>query len=160
MAACALVIAWIVFNRSRRKVDEPPVSAAFNDFEFGGLGDFGPVKISSLRGRPVVLNYFASWCAPCVKEMPDLQKVHAEMGGRVTFLGVSVRDNLEDSLELVKQTGVTYRLASDLEGRSFELAGARGMPTTLFIDSKGKILERHSGPLSLEEIRKRLPERR
>lgn len=156
LAAGALVVAGIVFNRSRRPAPESGIPQTIGDFEFGALGGFEPVTLAAFRGRPVVLNYFASWCAPCIKEMPEFQKVHADIGDEVTFLGVSVRDNLEDSLALVKQTGVTYRVAADVEGRSFDLVGARGMPTTLFIDANGKILERHAGPLKEEDIRRRV----
>jgi thiol-disulfide isomerase/thioredoxin len=100
-----------------------------------------------VRDRPVVLNFFASWCPFCIGEMPDFQKVHRELGRRVTFVGVSQSDSRSASIDLVHQTGVTYQTAIDAQGSFYHAVGTTGMPTTLFIRPGGRVAYVQVGPL-------------
>jgi cytochrome c biogenesis protein CcmG/thiol:disulfide interchange protein DsbE len=107
-------------------------------------------------GRPIVVNFFASWCAPCVAEMPDLQAVSEEVAGEVAFLGLAVRDREDDTLDLVEETGVTYDIGRDPE-RDIVLAfEGLAMPTTAFVDADGIITSVHSGELDAAELRTRI----
>jgi len=102
------------------------------DFRAGGkvqslslpaLGSGGSINYSQFRNEPLVLNFFASWCLFCIHEMPAFQKVYASLGGRVGFLGISQRDQPIASLDLMRQTGVTYPAAIDERGRFFDAIG-------------------------------------
>ena len=62
------------------------------------------------------MNFWGSWCEPCVEEMPDLQRVHESLGDDVAFVGVNVNDDAEAALQMAERTGVTYDLARDVEG--------------------------------------------
>src|SRR5688500_15712234 len=64
-------------------------------------------SLADYRGKPLVVNFFAAWCVPCVKEMPDFEKVHQERGDEVQFLGFDVRDQLEEGKKIAERTGVT-----------------------------------------------------
>ena len=117
----------------------------------GGLGSF-----ADYRGAPLVVNFFASWCVPCVAEMPAFESVHQELGAEVGFLGVNLRDGVADATALVERTGVTYDIARDPDG---ELAGDLGvvaMPSTVFVSSDGTIVATHAGELSADDLRGRL----
>ena len=111
-------------------------------------------SLGSFAGKPLVVNFFASWCAPCVKEMPDFEKLHANHGERVTILGLAV-EGRRPALELVRSTGVTYSVGLDENDLLIELGGF-AMPTTVFISKDGQILESHSGVINYEGLISRL----
>lgn len=120
----------------------------------------GPeVDVLQYRGRPLVVNFWASWCAPCIEEMPDFQAVAMELDGRVAVLGVNVRDAPGQAQRFAEELGVTYDLAVDSE-RELEIGtGVFGLPTTLFVDADGTIVLHHTGPLSAEQLRGLIAER-
>src|SRR3954471_16430346 len=91
----------------------------------GGKGAF-----ADYAGEPLVVNFFASWCVPCVREMPEIERVHQELGDQVTFVGVDVRDRLAEGQELAARTGVTYELVRDPGGDVFTAFGGALLPTT------------------------------
>lgn len=113
----------------------------------------GTVRLADYRGAPLVVNFWATWCDPCVREMPALQAVAADLDGRVSFLGVNVRDDRRRARALARRTGVTYDLAGDRSGRLFSRVDGYGMPTTLFVDAEGTIVYRHAGPLDAAGVR-------
>jgi len=114
----------------------------------------GLTSLTAYKGRPVVLNFFASWCVPCRKEMPDLQKVHTELGAKVAFLGLAVRDPTKDATDLVKNTGATYDIARDPAGKLSSELGVINMPTTFFVSASGRIIGAHPGAVTAADLRK------
>jgi thiol-disulfide isomerase/thioredoxin len=107
----------------------------------------GRVRLAELRGRPVVLNFWASWCPPCLAEMPEFQRVHRRLGDRVAFLGVNQRDQAQAAERLARSSGVTYPLAVDPAGRAFDAFGGLGMPTTVLIRADGTVADIFAGQL-------------
>ncbi len=107
----------------------------------------GRVRLADLRGRPVVVNFWASWCPPCADELPDFQRVHRRLAGRVAFLGVNQRDQPRAAQQLARRTGVTYPLAVDAAGRAFDAFGGLGMPTTVLIRADGIVADIFAGQL-------------
>ena len=116
------------------------------------------VPLASLRGGPVLVNFFASTCTPCIEEMPALEEVHQDLGDQVTFLGLAVQDRPEDARELVERTGVTYRTALDRQGDVIYALGGIVLPTTVVLDASGEIVGSHTGEMTGEEIRALLAE--
>lgn len=116
------------------------------------------VALASLRGGPVLVNFFASTCAPCIEEMPALEEIHQELGDQVTFLGLAVQDRPEDALDLVERTGVSYRTALDKRGDVIYALGGILLPTTVVLDADGEIVGSHTGELTADEIRTLLTE--
>lgn len=110
------------------------------------------VSFEDYHGTPVVVNFWASWCAPCVAEMPDLEAVHEAAGDRVAFVGINTQDTLEEASDLVAQTGVTYDLVSDPGGDLFREFGVFGMPSTFYVDADGQIVGRHTGLLTRQDL--------
>ena len=109
-----------------------------------------------LGSTPVVVNFFASWCVPCIDEMPAFEAVHRSLGDRVTFVGMANRDTAEQALGTVEATGVTYPTYDDPDASALTYFGGLGMPTTVFIDASGEVVDVHSGPLTEAELRGRL----
>ena len=117
-------------------------------------------SIGDLRGTPVVLNFFASWCVPCKTEMPAVERVHQDLGDEVTILGLAVRDRPEDVFATVEDTGVTYRIGRDVDDHVLTALGALGpMPVTALLDADGEVVEVHHGELSEDELRSLIDER-
>lgn len=123
------------------------------DAELAGFAGGEPVATSTLRGRPHVVNFWASWCAPCVEEMPALSQVAAEARDDVAFLGIDVNDVEADAKAFVDALGVSYPLVSDPRGDFYAAVRAFGMPTTLFVDAEGMIVYRHTGAVDAEQLR-------
>jgi cytochrome c biogenesis protein CcmG/thiol:disulfide interchange protein DsbE len=113
-----------------------------------------PVSLQALRGKPVVLNFFGSWCGPCVREMPALQAMSERYKGRVQFVGVTFNDGREAARGVLDRTGVTYPAAFDPKSDLAYDYGVRVMPTTVFIGPDGNLMERKDGEFSEVQLRK------
>jgi thiol-disulfide isomerase/thioredoxin len=108
----------------------------------------GTLNLADLRGKPVVVNFMASWCPPCRAEMPAFERAWQKHKDRVVFVGVAVEDTESAAKALVEKTGVTYPVGLD-EGnviaRAYEL---KGMPTTVFLDPNGAVVKRVTGEVT------------
>jgi thiol-disulfide isomerase/thioredoxin len=123
--------------------------------------DGGPDrKLGELLGsKPVVVNFYASWCGPCVTEMPAFEQVHQEVGDRVTIIGVAYQDSDEDARATVERTGVTYPTFGDSGQDAVTYFGGISMPTSVFIDAGGKVVDVRSRALDADELRSALHDR-
>jgi thiol-disulfide isomerase/thioredoxin len=110
----------------------------------------GRITSTSLAGTPLVINFYASWCQVCNAEMPQFERVHQKLAGKVHFLGVNPQSNDTDAAQaaMVRRTGVTYptaRDAGDVLLNQFNTTGA--LPTTLLITASGRVVDVHNGGL-------------
>lgn len=121
-----------------------------------GFGGSPPVDLATYRGKPLVVNFWATWCKPCVDEMPEFQEVAEQANGRVAFLGVNVADGMRQAEPFVKELGITYDLAADPDRRFLDAVEGFGMPTTLFVTPDGTIVYRQTGPLDADGLREGL----
>jgi thiol-disulfide isomerase/thioredoxin len=110
------------------------------------------VPLASLRGQPVLVNFFASYCTPCIREMPALEAAHQAVGDQVTFLGLAMQDRPEEALALVERTGVTYQVAQDEDGSVITALGGIVLPTTVLLDAEGDVVASHAGELSEDQL--------
>jgi cytochrome c biogenesis protein CcmG/thiol:disulfide interchange protein DsbE len=129
----------------------PAAGEAVPDIEVRAF-DGDRVSLVDYAGTPMVVNFWASWCPPCIAEMPDLEAVHDQAAGRVTFVGVNTQDTPDRAGELVDETGVTYDLVRDPDARLFEAFGVFGMPSTFYVDADGIIVGRHTGLLTRDAL--------
>jgi len=108
----------------------------------------GSISLADFSGRAVVLNFWASWCAPCRQEAPELQAVWQSYQGRgVQFLGVDHQDSLSAGAAFQRQFGITYPSVFDPEGKLSAEYGLVGIPSTLIIDGRGRVLYRFLGKI-------------
>jgi peroxiredoxin len=103
--------------------------------------------LAELRGRPVVVNFFESWCVVCRTEQNDLDEVAEEFEGRVQFLGVSNHDTVAEGREYQRHFEVPYPLANDSSGRTWAAWGVPYQPVTVVVDQRGRIAWRFAGLL-------------
>jgi thiol-disulfide isomerase/thioredoxin len=105
------------------------------------LGGGPSVVLSTLAGKPTVINLWASWCRECRDELPLLAKADREYGDRVRFIGIDVVDAApEAALRLAKDSGVTYPQLVDREGRTRAPMHYSGLPQTVFVDEQGRMV--------------------
>ena len=111
-------------------------------------------SLKIFKGQPLIINFFASWCTPCVQEMPDFEKIHQEFGDEVTILGLAI-EGITQAQKIVKTTGVTYQTGIDDSDLLAEFGGI-AMPTTIFVSIEGLIVDRYSGVLTYEDLRNKM----
>jgi DsbE subfamily thiol:disulfide oxidoreductase len=124
---------------SRAEVGEP--APTFSSFDLDGR----PVKLADFRGRVVLLNFWASWCAPCRAEFPRLRTVH---GDKVAVVGVLYDDRAEPALAFAREHGATWPSVIDPRGEIAKAYGVGpGIPVTWVVDADGVARARHHGEL-------------
>jgi thiol-disulfide isomerase/thioredoxin len=102
------------------------------------------VILSEMRGKPVVVNLWASWCPPCRAEMPALQRIYEanrERGLEIIALNTTFQDSAEGAAEFAREFGLTFPVAFDRDGMASRAYQLRALPTTFFIDGEGVIRE-------------------
>ncbi len=147
-------VAFLIFMGigTYQRIDVPTPGKEVPDFTAPLLGDDGTLSLSDLAGKPVVLNFWASWCGPCKDEAPLLQAAHEEYGDRIAFLGVDIRDAMSDALEFVDTYGLTYPSVRDEDMRVYADYGLTGQPETFFIDSEGVLVKHVAGPVDEDTL--------
>jgi thiol-disulfide isomerase/thioredoxin len=131
-----------------KPIAAPPTLAALrkrvNELDRGGAKAFD-VQLRALRGYPVVVNMWASWCEPCRFELPFLQREALARGGKVAFLGINVNDARDAARQRAAQFPMPYPSFEDPRSNLFARYKARGLPTTAFYDARGKLVIVHQG---------------
>jgi thiol-disulfide isomerase/thioredoxin len=138
--------------------EEPPPTKTFAlpPATLEGFDDGPAVNLVDFRGAPLVINFWATWCAPCVKEMPEFRDAAKDLEGTVVFLGVDVEDAPPNAEPFIERLEIDYPLAIDPRREFHRAVGNFGMPTTLLVDPEGIVRYRHTGPLTRAELRELL----
>jgi len=116
------------------------------------------VRLSDMEGRPVVLNFWASWCPPCRAEMPEFNLVHGELGDEVVFMMVNLTgsngETVSSASKFVRDSGYGFPVYYDTTGQAGDAYGIRSIPATYFIDGTGKVVSSQVGTLSEAALRR------
>jgi cytochrome c biogenesis protein CcmG/thiol:disulfide interchange protein DsbE len=115
------------------------------------LGD-GRVRLEELRGHPVVVNFWASWCVPCAKEAPVLAASARAHAGEVAFLGLDVQDFESDARRFLRRHDAPYVSVRDKGTRLYSVYGLTGIPETYYLDGRGRVVAHSIGELSRAEL--------
>ena len=110
--------------------------------------DGNEVNLASFFGKPIVLNFWASWCGPCKMEMPEIQKFYDKYGQEIHFLLVSVDDSLDAAKTFISDSGYTFPVYFDTTSVGAYTYGASSIPLTFFIDAEGNLTAYYMGAMS------------
>ena len=127
------------------------VSAAAPNFTMYTL-EGEKVSLDDFKGKPIVLNFWASWCGPCKNEMPELEAAYKEYGERIHFLMVNLTDGVDDTVEkastYIAQQGYTFPVYYDKDLSGATAYGVSSIPFTLFINAEGDIVAYYTGSMN------------
>jgi len=137
---------------------ESPVAPTFNLSRIDAAD--GRLSLASLKGKPVVVNFWASWCIPCKDEAPALQKTYDKYKSQgLVVLGIDAQDFRQDARRFMKRFGITYPVVYDGSGSTLGKWGVTGFPETFFIDRQGHLVgELIQGGIDTERNRDRYAE--
>ena len=122
-------------------------------FDLPRVGGGKPISLASLQGKPVYLNFFASWCAPCNEEAPSIENLTKKYRSRgLVTVGVDEQEDPSKGLDFLKKHGIAYPAVSDEDGKMGNEYGALGLPVHVFIDRSGKISTYRLGEMDPSEI--------
>ncbi|MGN6216137.1 MAG: TlpA family protein disulfide reductase [Solirubrobacterales bacterium] len=156
LGAAAAVVALIVFEvataSSGDKTGRPAAALPSKVLQ-------GPkVTLADLRGKPALIDFWASWCDPCREEAPELARLQHSLGGKATLVGIDYTDREDSARAFIKQHGWHFSVLSDPDGIYGAHYGFGALPTALVLDSAGRISAVLRGPQSLSSFRQALRE--
>jgi peroxiredoxin len=133
----------------------PPPEMAVSPYPQNAAPDFtlsqlegGSLTLSNLRGKPTLINFWATWCPPCRRELPALQTAYTAYQDDIGFIAVNVKEDPATVTALVQELGLNFPIVLDSDGQVSNIAyEVRGLPTTVFVDANGVVVARHIGPL-------------
>ena len=127
---------------------EPPANIA-PDFTMLDM-DGNEVNLAEFFGKPIILNFWASWCGPCKMEMPEIQDFYEKYGENIHFLAVSVDDSVDTAKAFIETEGYTFPVYFDTTSMGAYTYGASSIPLTFFIDAEGNLTAYYMGAMSAD----------
>ena len=152
----ALILTQLLTPAPKAAVSDPLVGHPAPDFSLAMLlphSNKTMLSLSHFKGKPLVLNFWASWCAPCKEEVPLLENTWKQVqaqGKDVVFLGIDFQDSNSDGLSFLQQYSITYPIVLDANGSVAFKYGVSSLPQTIFINRHGVVISRAASELSAQ----------
>ena len=151
-AIFALLVGIVIFflNDSRDdsvSTDIFSLPVSLTDGRETTLGNF-----VSETGQPLIVNFWATWCAPCLEELPMFESSNQRFKDEINFLGINVSDSPTKAKEMIAATEISYLTGSDPEGNFLVELGVVGLPATVFISRQGELIDLHIGQISSADL--------
>jgi cytochrome c biogenesis protein CcmG/thiol:disulfide interchange protein DsbE len=156
ITAALVTVLYFALGKDPQHIDSPLVGEVAPDFALKAVGSGETIDLARYRGKPVVLNFWATWCHPCWDEHPVLTENAQVMGDRVQFVGVVFQDDEKKIVDFLQQRGWAYPTLVDDRGKTAIAYGIGGVPETFFLDKHGRIVEKFVGPMTTESLQANL----
>ncbi len=147
LAFVALLVAAVLREGGSLQAGDPAPA-----FSAPRLDGSGTLSSGDLTGKPYVLNFWASWCAPCKDEAPMLSRAATRYEDEIAFVGVDIRDARTEALRFIEEHGLDYEHVRDDSLAIYDDFGLTGQPETFFVDGRGVIVRHVAGPLTEEDL--------
>ncbi len=152
IAVAVVGILFVGLGKDPQAIESPLVGRVAPSFTLREVGTGNTVNLEAYRGKPVVLNFWATWCGPCWEEHPVLVANARRLQPDVQFLGVVFQDTEDKIQRFLRARGSAYPTVIDDAGKTAIAYGVGGVPETFFLDANGKIGAKHSGPISSDVL--------
>jgi len=156
IAAALVVILFVGLGKDPAAIRSPLIGRPAPAFALREVGTGRTIDIAQFRGKPLVINFWATWCGPCWEEHPILVQNARLLQPNVQFLGVVFQDTEEKIQGFLQQRGTAYPTVVDDRGKTAIAYGVGGVPETFFLDANGKIVAKYSGPMDAGIIQENL----
>jgi thiol-disulfide isomerase/thioredoxin len=146
-----VIIAWLAGGSSAGT----PAKPLAKNFTLAELGHPGrQISLAAYHGRPVIINFFASWCPPCKRETPVLARFYDDHHGNVIIVGIDINDQAKSAIRFVRAAGVHYLVGFDPEPAQTFTAGygVQALPQTFFLDARHRIVRHLFGPVTMKQL--------
>lgn len=153
VALVAGLLALLIWKVAQGSQKEAGIGKVAPDFTLGRLDRAGTLQLSSLRGKVVVVNFWASWCHPCREEAPALEAASKRFGDKAVVVGVDVRDASGAARSFLRKYELTYPAVHDNRDLTWPKYGLTGLPETFFLDRRGRVVQHVISQVSAAEIR-------
>lgn len=150
IGAALLGVLFLSLGKDPSAIDSPLIGRAAPPFALKAVGSGQTLDLTALRGRPVVINFWATWCGPCYEEHPTLVENARALGSQVQFVGVVFNDTEDKIQAFLRERGTAYPTLLDEQGKTAIAYGVGGVPETFFVNRQGTIVAKYSGPMTTE----------
>jgi len=152
IAVALVVVLSAGLGKDPQHIESPLIGKQAPDFALKAVGTGETIDLTQFRGKPMVVNFWATWCRPCYEEHPVLVSNAQMMQGQVQFLGVVFQDKEEKIQQFLNERGTAYPTLVDQAGKTAIAYGVGGVPETFFLNKDGKVVAKFEGPIDPESL--------
>ena len=156
IVAAIVAVLFLGLGKDPQYIESTLIGRPAPSFALKAVGTGETIDLSRYRGKPVILNFWATWCHPCWDEHPVLTQSSQMLSSQVQFLGVVFQDDEGRIKDFLQQRGWAYPTLVDQAGKTAIAYGVGGVPETFFLDKNGTIVAKFAGPMSADDIQTNL----
>jgi cytochrome c biogenesis protein CcmG, thiol:disulfide interchange protein DsbE len=153
IAAALIAVLFLGLGKDPQHINSPLIGRPAPSFALKEVGSSRTIDLDRLRGKPIVINFWATWCVPCYQEHPVLVDNARMIGSDVQFVGVVFNDTEERINAFLRERGSSYPTVLDEQGKTAIAYGVGGVPETYFINRSGVIVDKYVGPMTSDILR-------
>jgi len=156
ITAALVAVLFLGLGRDPQQIQSPLVGRTAPAFALKEVGSDRTIDLAALRGKPTVINFWATWCMPCYQEHPVLVDNARLFGSQVQFVGVVFNDDEASISKFLRERGSAYPTLLDAQGKTAIAYGVGGVPESFFLNRDGVIVAKFSGPMTADILQANL----